>query len=242
VEASEEEEEAATTESWRPGKRGPTRRSDDREGLSKGQLTAVISVGIALLLAANWFLQPSSTQQPSVLSGLPNVAAGKKADSKRAEKSAIIDIRLVGDLTNEQSTASAAIRVFGERVTGRISFSTPKPPELTAEQVGRGEAALPWLKKAETDEVLLSPKGEGTWGATVPMYVYVERGNDRRRVLATADITVALSTGKDTGAVKFKAAYSPVGDTDTIPEGAFITPVSNITYRIGFATEFELKK
>ena len=185
------------------------------------------------MFAVNWLMQepPSATARANLISPVTT----KKTSAAMVDSSSAIDVRMLGGAQTEAYSAEASMRLVGERITAKLSLTTPQPAELTGEELGRGELPRPWLRKAETDEFVMKPAPGGVWHATVPTYVYIERGSEKVRVPATAEVDLSLSDTKDTGRVAFKVTYNPPGDAaSNVATQAFVEPLSGRAYRVAF--------
>jgi hypothetical protein len=97
------------------------------------------------------------------------------------------------------------------------------------------------MRRAESDVVSMLPVKPGVWNVTVPEYIFVEQGKDRRRLAGTASITVTV-TDKSEARAQVELTYTPPGD-DTLPTPpTIIEHTPNGAYRVSLTATTVLNK
>jgi hypothetical protein len=223
----------------------------EASALSRPQFIGLFLAGLILLLAGNWLLAPDTEETPvpeiSALStGEP--ALGTSAQIPKAPPAAASTLKpeLKGEFASAQFSLSVTVlRDTAVRnaptITTRFVLTTPKPPELTLEEIGQGALPHIWLKRVESDAVVLRASGENEWSGSVPTYTFVERGVERRRLPALTLVSLSVNDEGTMGEAKIDISYSPPGDTALPAQGALIEATEKKGYRLAVAATVPLK-
>ncbi len=233
--------------------------------LSRLQLFGIFAGGLTLLLAGNWLLAPTPEETP-----VPEIGAlsanepvlDSSARIPKAPPSAAVTLKseLKGELRSEQFTLSVNVLRASEApnaptITTRFVLTTPKPPELTNEEIAQGTLPRIWLKRVESDAAVLRASGSNDsgsndsgskdpglkeWSGSVPTYVFVERGVERRRLPALTLVSISVSGDGSTGEANIDISYAPPGDTTLPAQGAMIEAAEKDGYRIAATATVKL--
>src|SRR5207253_2345453 len=95
-------------------------------------------------------------------------------------------------------------------------------------------------RRGESDELILKPSAPNTWTGTIPTYVFVERGADRKRLPATGIVSVSLADAVAGPQAQIEISYAPPGDTNLPPAGTLIEATDGGTYRVHLSGSVKL--
>jgi hypothetical protein len=226
----------------------------DRDGFSKGQLTAIFLVGIAILALGNWMLTPeqedpevpSLEQVASATKGEPSPPAtqGSSKTTNPPQTGGEKDLAssLAGSFSGEGFEITVTSSQMGATLSTKVLLTTPKPAEPSLEEIAQNAPLRIWLKRAESDVVQLKQVGTNEWSGTVPTYIFVERGAEGRRLPGTAMISGKLTPDGASGEISVEITYSPPGDTALPAPGSIIEAVGKDMYRVSVSGVVSVKR
>ena len=224
-------------------------RSNDSEGFSKGQLVGIFLGGICLLVLGNWLLTPEQEEQtlPSIdqvasFSSSTTGAPPPLADRPAKDKATITLPTLQGSFAGPGFDISVSASPQGTTLASKVLVTTPQPAELTLEEIANNTPAKMWLKRAESDVIQLKQVGASEWSGSVPTYIFVERGVERRRLPGLAMLTAHLNPDGKTGEFRVEVSYSPPGDTALPSPGNIIEASGKDLFRVSVSAVVPVKK
>ena len=130
----------------------------------------------------------------------------------------------------------------GATLSTKVLLTTPKPAELSLEEIAQNTPHRIWLKRAESDVVQLKQVGSHEWSGTVPIYIFVERGAERRRLPGVAMLSGQLTPDGASGELRVEITYAPPGDTALPAPGSIIEAAGKDLYRVGVSAVVPIKK
>jgi len=201
------------------------------------QLGSIILVGLLALGTANFYFlaKPSVPEippiDPSMLQN-PELIADSVGQPSQRIPTKIPGTSFEGNISDPTYSLTFSANQNGDKITAKMVVTTPQPPELTLEEIGRAEKPHIWLRKGESDVVTLQRSGEHQWIANAPIYFFIERGAERRRLPGSAMMSLTMNSDGATGDVTIEASYSALGDTILPPQGLIVDANSEDRYRV----------
>lgn len=234
---------------------GAKTKSDyHRDGFSKGQLVGIFLAGVAILVAGNWMLTPEQeeTSVPSLeqvvtstkTDGSPtsDKGASKTTAAPPAERNGPLSSSLAGILSGEGFEITVTSNPQGNTLSTKVLLTTPKPAELSLEEIANNTPHRIWLKRAESDVVQLKQVGANEWSGSAPTYIFVERGAERRRLPGVAMISGQVAADGSASELRVEITYTPPGDTALPAPGSIIEAAGKDLYRVSVSAVVPVKK
>ena len=225
-----------------------------REGFSMPQLAGIFVVGLIILATGNWLLTPAPEEEataPDLLqlsAAVPNTASQPQpvtTEQKATENNQRADSAKVGSVTSgvgthkdERFEVSLSLSLQKNAATTKVTFTTPKPAELSLEEIANNASPRIWLKRAESDVVTLKQLSATQWSGSVPTYIFVERGEERRRLPGFTMVSVTVSPDGASAKITTDLSYVPNGDTALPAPGNVIEGVGKDLFRVAISAEF----
>lgn len=206
--ASQQHEAAAVAA---PSAVQQTPSSDEPAATSNRAVIIFAAVAVAVFILGNWlylyaFRSPEVTND-DLLQVLPKTTiekhaakaeGGDKSDTKKKGSDIIGDTKTVS--INDSSTTrslQAKFKIQGDKPASvSINFTTPKPAELTPEQIVHNEPAPMWLERLETEELSFVENESGGFVANGAAKLYLMQGPNNSRAVAQIQISATFNSEK----------------------------------------------
>ena len=180
------------------------------------EILGPLLVGVSLLAVGNWIYF-------SVL------APGSKEDGlSRLEKSISIFDEPVVEKVEEKAKAPDLVRgaKTGDALSGTweldisdaanlkltVTLSTPKPADLTPEEIISNVKQQPWLRKVQIEQLKIDPdKASGDFKASTTVRAYIDYAGQSTRILAPAEVAGNYDVKKKTLRAEISGSFSAEG-------------------------------
>lgn len=204
-------------------------------------LLPVVILG-TLLGAGNWYYfstrpAPQAPAQPS--KAVARSTAAPERPSPAPAKTG--PVTYSGEKVDDKATTKASFVVEENVIKSfSIEITTPRPPELTPDQIVRRERKKPWLSKISFDNVSITPESDVDFTAKGPAKAYIEDNKVNFRVIGTATMKGAFNNERTSIKLSVTASYNTSGNA--LPDGSIIERAQEGNVAFEVASELELKK
>lgn len=183
---------------------------------------------IAIVVAVNLllFVDVSSSKDIEKLTQAisQTTAASEKPHKSKDEGELSASMIQMAPLKHDLISGEYKFIFDRQKLTGsfQLDATTPPPPALTAEEVGRHVAPAAWLKKVETQKISFKELNEnGKLELSVPTRYYIENGSASSRFVGPTKVTISRTDSSFKIEYRFEIpASAKVSFADELLNGA----------------------
>ena len=183
-----------------------------------------IAIGGMLLGVVNWFYYSS---KPEDKSAVPQIEIPDVPDTQRNVKAVVVPeapaFPYAGEFNGSDMQIKLSFSASIDKVNSfNLELSTPKPIDLTPEEIVQGRAPNLWLRKAEAQNIVFKKNEDGSLASAASMKVYFEQGDLRERVIADLNVILKIES-ENSAAAEVKIELNTKAPEDFI-EGIKVLP------------------
>lgn len=171
-----------------------------------------IGLGAIVLVVGNYLLNsPSETKSinfAEITQSLTGLATQAKSQDEKSAKPKN-GTKFIGrqQYDNRSLDVDFTLSDDSKSITAAFRFETPKPEELSKEQVGRKEKQIPWVRKIDVDKTTFELSATGAFEGQAPARIYLEDAGETQRFVGTAKISGSINPEKDSSTAEVRINY-----------------------------------